>query len=141
MKNIINSSIPLNYCTTPVQVRRIQRPKFPLDPQIIENMISGCRANRDEVCGFITVNQDILYVPNSHIDPHFNFYMDIEDIQEALQIICKINNDSVVGVFHSHPTNIPWPSPVDINGWPNPDLRWRYWIATNHEVVEWCKTR
>ena len=117
------------------KVARVEKCK--IDPEIQESLMRGCRANRDEVCGFITDDEDILYVPNTHLDPHHNFCMDIEDIQEALAIICKVNNQNVVGVFHSHPTNIPWPSPVDISGWPNPDLRWRYWIATNHEVIEW----
>jgi proteasome lid subunit RPN8/RPN11 len=67
--------------------------------------------------------------------------MAIEDIQEALNEVCKINGDSVLGVFHTHPNDVPWPTPGDISGWPNPDLEWRYWIATNHEVIEWSKGR
>jgi proteasome lid subunit RPN8/RPN11 len=143
MRNIIHSAVPLSYLTSPStkKVVRVENPRDPLDEAILDNMVSGCRANRDEVCGFITDAEDILYVPNSHMEPHFNFYMAIEDIQEALQIICKINQQNVIGVFHTHVNNVPWPTPIDLAGWPNPDLRWRYWIATNHEVIEWSLPR
>jgi proteasome lid subunit RPN8/RPN11 len=137
MKNIIHSAVPLRYLTSPPMKKVVRLEKCPLDEEIQHHLIMGCRGSRDEVCGFVTDSEDVLYVPNSHAEPHFNFYMDIEDIQEALDIICKINGQNVIGVFHTHPTNVPWPSPVDLAGWPNPDLRWRYWIATNHEVVEW----
>jgi proteasome lid subunit RPN8/RPN11 len=141
MKNIIHSAVPLRYLTSPPmkKVERLQ--KCPLDEEIQRNIISACQTNRDEVCGFVTDAEDVLYVPNSHTEPHFNFYMDIQDIQEALDIICKVNQQNVIGIFHTHPSNIPWPSPVDLSGWPNPDLLWRYWIATNHEVVEWSLCR
>ena len=139
MRSIINSAVPLSYLTTPNTVTRMN--KCPLDEQLQHSMIMGCRANGDEVCGFITDDEDILYVPNTHREPHRNFHMAIEDIQEALDIICKINHNSVIGVFHTHPNNVPWPTPIDIRGWPNPDLLWRYWIATNHEVIEWSKPR
>ena len=121
------------------KVARVE--KCPLDEEIQHNLINACQANSDEVCGFITDDEDVLYVPNSHMEPHYNFHMGIQDIQEALEIICKINGQNVIGVFHTHKTNIPWPSPTDIVGWPNPDLCWRYWIATNHEVIEWRLAR
>lgn len=141
--SIIHSAVPLNYLTTPStnKVARVDHPREPLDDETISHMVSGCRANRDEVCGFITLNGDIVYVPNSHKEPHMNFYMAIEDIQEALNEICNVKYDTVFGVFHTHPNNVPWPTPIDINGWPNPDLEWRYWIATHHEVIEWSKAR
>ena len=137
MKSFLQSSVPLRYLTSP-PMQKVQRlSKCPLDADLAYSMVKNCESNKDEVCGFITNDGGILYVPNTHKEPHFNFHMDIGDIQEALNIICKINESSVMGVFHTHPTNVPWPSPVDINGWPNPDLGWRYWIATNHEVIEW----
>jgi proteasome lid subunit RPN8/RPN11 len=141
MKSIINSAVPLRYCTSPPVNKVVRLEKCPLDVEIKDRLISACQLNRDEVCGFITNDENVLFVPNSHVEPHYNFYMDIADIQEALDIIRKIGGSDVIGMFHTHPTNIPWPSPVDIAGWPNLSLQWRYWIVTNHEVIEWGKPR
>lgn len=141
MKSFLQSSVPLRYLTSPPQQRVQRLEKCPLDSDLAYSMTTACAANPRELCGFITDDGGILYVPNTHKEPEYNFHMDIKDIQEALEIICKINGQNVIGVFHTHHTNIPWPSPMDIAGWPNPDLGWRYWIATNHEVVEWGLTR
>ena len=125
----------------PSKVRRVDVPKVKLKPAVAGELIEACRKNRDEVCGLITDQQEILYVPNTHAEPRFNFYMSIEHLRENIFEIAQVKGQRVIGVFHTHHTNIPWPSPVDINGWPNPNLGWRYWIVTQHEVVEWAKDR
>lgn len=123
------------------KVVRVQDSPNPLDPEVRSQLVMTCKANREEICGLISNQQGILYVPNSHKEPRFNFYMTLDDLRAALFEIQQIEEQKVIGVFHTHPTNVPWPSPEDISGWPNLALGWRYWIATNHEVVEWSLPR
>lgn len=141
IRNPLISRMPINFCVTPNSVVRVEHPLNPLSNELLAEMVDACRCNSDEVCGLITNQNDVLYVPNSHVEPRYNFYMENEDMREALHEIVQVQQSVVLGVFHTHHTNIPWPSPVDINGWPNPQLRWRYWIATQHEVIEWRLTR
>lgn len=90
-----------------------------------------------EICGFITVDQDIFMVKNIHEEPKYNFFMDFDSCSETIREITEVKKSRIMGVFHTHPNNQPWPSPRDIVGWPNLALNWRYWIATRKEVLEW----
>ena len=140
MRNPINLyHIPMNNFITP-PAKKVERVNFsfdPLDEDARKLLIELCRGNRDEVCGFVGEGGGIFMVPNSHPEPRFNFRMQDDLVAPMLEEICKIRGSSVIGVFHTHPTNIPWPSPMDLAGWPNKTLGWRYWIVTKHDVVEW----
>ena len=115
---------------------------IPIGTQILglsthDDLISLCQKNSEETCGFLTFQEDIFLVKNSHVQPQFNFYMDEESFKETVHEIYQIKKSKIMGIFHTHPNNQPWPSPRDIAGWPNRALNWRYWIATRKELIEW----
>lgn len=120
-----------------LRARRVQKPLTKLRLGTKEDLISLCRRNREEICGFLTVNEEIFLVKNVHTQPRYNFYMEKESLKNVLYDIYHIRESKIAGIFHTHPNNQPWPSPRDIAGWPNHDLNWRYWIATQRELIEW----
>lgn len=89
-----------------------------------------------EVCGFITSSWQLNFITNVHQDFKHNFRMHEQQYADAIKRIYA-SNEQVLGVFHTHPSNDPRPSYGDIQGWPNKDLHWRYWIATAVDVFEW----
>lgn len=102
-----------------------------------ESLIIICQKNNEEVCGFITRSEEIFFVKNVHTEPRFNFYMCESSLHKVVHEIYQLRKSKIMGIFHTHPNNQPWPSPRDIAGWPNPALNWRYWIATGKELIEW----
>ena len=119
--------------------RKVERVFFhpsPLGEDCQKKLISECRAHENEVCGLITATHKIHYVRNVHEVPRSNFYFDQEEFKDVIAEILG-SGHRVIGMFHTHPNGTPWPSPRDIVGWPNPALRWRYWIATRTDVIEW----
>lgn len=108
-----------------------------LDKQVCDLLTAGCISSNKERCGFVTSDEDIFYVNNVHAEPRHNFLMDPEDFAEVVSEIYDIRQTRILGIFHTHPNDVPWPTPRDLVGWPNPELRWRYWIVTNTEVIEW----
>jgi proteasome lid subunit RPN8/RPN11 len=119
-------------------VERIWHPDTPLFESVQSELTLACFTNKDEVCGFISEDQDIYYVDNVHEEPRRNFLLDEDSFKSVMRDIYEFRESRVLGIFHTHPNNVVWPSPRDIVGWPNPDLKWRYFIATNMEVVEWA---
>jgi proteasome lid subunit RPN8/RPN11 len=116
---------------------RIWRPKIPLPVAIQDRLKELAQTYRNERCGFITSNWLVREVQNSHLHPRNNYYFDPDQTEQALRQIYEAWGTTVLGQFHTHPNGVPWPSPRDLVGWPNPLLGWRYWIATPSEVVEW----
>lgn len=90
-----------------------------------------------EQCGFIDDEQELWYIPNVHEFPRHNFLMDDVVTVKILERIYEKEERSILGIFHTHPNGVPWPSPRDIVGWPNQKLGWRYFIVTGDEVLEW----
>jgi proteasome lid subunit RPN8/RPN11 len=109
----------------------------PIDEEIRELLLAGCRSSDKERCGFVTEDQDIWYIDNIHDEPYNNFLMDSDDVEKVVTEIYDIRQTKIFAMFHTHPNGVPWPSPRDLVGWPNPDLKWRYWIVTKTEVIEW----
>ena len=128
---------PMNVFVTPKTVERVSFTQHPLEEELRHQLIDECLTNSDEVCGFISAAMEYYPIANSHPEPHANFHMQDDLVAPTLQEICKINESRVIGIFHTHPNNVPWPSPMDLAGWPNKALGWRYWIVTKHDVVEW----
>ena len=120
------------------KVERIWHPETPLFEAVQSELTLMCFTNKEEVCGFISEDQDIYYVDNAHEEPTHNFLLDQDSFEAVIRDIYEFHQSRVMGVFHTHPNQLPWPSPRDIVGWPNPELGWRYWIATNMEVTEWA---
>ena len=110
----------------------------PLFESTIKELLLDWGRKRTEQCGFIEAeNQDLYYVDNIHQYPKMNFFFFFEQTELALERIYNTLESSVLGIFHTHPNNVPWPSPRDIVGWPNPQLNWRYFVVTSEEVLEW----
>lgn len=128
----------------PVGNRRVEAvyyPQVPLTDSFKAGLVADCKNSPDaEVCGLIDVQETIYYIGNDHEVPETNFFFNQEEYNIAVNE-CFENNPGIahpiLGIFHTHPTNIPWPSPRDIRGWPNPQLGWRYFIVTGIEVLEW----
>ena len=92
--------------------------------------------NRVEVCGFIDTSYRIHFITNQHEDPAHNFIMDQDEVRRTIERIV-VANEKILGVFHTHPSGHGRPSANDIEGWPNKDLGWRYFIATSSDVYDW----
>lgn len=118
------------------QVERVWSSPWALPENVQLQLREACLVNSDEICGFITTSLEVHYVDNIHESPRLNFYMDPHEGKEVLHEIVR-RGHTVLGMFHSHPNQVPWPSPRDIVGWPNPKLGWRYFIVTKGDVVEW----
>lgn len=123
--------------TNGFRARRVQKPVRALAFNTQIELTSMVHRSKEEICGFLTEFEHIVLVKNVHEKPRYNFYMDFDSVEEAVKDIYDIKNTKIMGIFHTHPNNQPWPSPRDLVGWPNPALKWRYFIATRHEVIEW----
>ena len=112
-------------------------------PQKTQNdLIEICRGHIRERCGLITTDYEIVGVHNVHENPEFNFYMDHDDFNQSLEYIYQETQREVLGIWHTHPNNWPWPTPRDIVGWPDSLIvDWRYFVVTNDNVIEWRKVR
>lgn len=121
-------------------VEAVFYPKNPLRLNTKQQLISDCNGSKNELCGLLDVREQIYYIENVHEIAESNFFFDHKDYDVAVAANFENNpgvEEPILGIWHTHPTNIPWPSPRDIRGWPEPSLRWRYFIATNREVLEW----
>jgi proteasome lid subunit RPN8/RPN11 len=120
-----------------LRARRVENafPKLSLGTR--HDLILLCQRNREEICGFLTDKEEIFLVKNSHAEPRYNYHMSIEDGQKVVDEIYQLRKSKIMGIFHTHPNNQPWPSPRDLVGWPKRQLGWRYWIATHKELIEW----
>jgi proteasome lid subunit RPN8/RPN11 len=119
-------------------LRRVQRIwNVAILPSMQDVLIHVCKANKTETCGFISKAGKFHVVNNVHEEKMRNFLMDEASFHTVIDKIYNEDEDEILGVWHTHPTNIVWPSPRDLAGWPNPDLNWKYWIVTNNEVIEW----
>ena len=108
-----------------------------MSPECKRLLIAGAQLHNNELCGFITSDWMIFPVHNAHLEPRHNYYFDPDDTDRVLNEIFNKYKTDIIGQYHTHPTDIPWPSPRDLVGWPNPELGWRYWIVTNSHVIEW----
>lgn len=128
-----NQLIPTNG----LKPSRVWYHQEPMLESIRNKLIDECQLHRTERCGLITAGWDIWKVPNCHEAPYKNYLMCDEDVFPILHEIYEIRETYITAIWHTHPTNVPWPSPRDIVGWPRLDLKWRYFIVTNNEVLEW----
>jgi proteasome lid subunit RPN8/RPN11 len=109
----------------------------PLYESTVNHLIDELEGHYMEKCGFLTLEEEIVRVQNSHLKPHANFYMEEEDAKNAIDYIYNDLGTEILGIYHTHPNGYPWPTPRDIRGWPNPALKWRYWLVTRGTVTEW----
>jgi proteasome lid subunit RPN8/RPN11 len=118
--------------------RRAERIFEVVLPESVQNVLTAiCAASKHEVCGFIDTHYGFHHVDNVHDEKTHNFLMDEDSFNVTMQRIYHGGNNAVLGVWHTHPNNVVWPTPRDLAGWPNPDLKWHYWIVTNSQVIQW----
>lgn len=123
------------------KAKRVWHHESPLYESTVNQLLLDWNRDVIEQCGFIDNDQEIWYVPNVHDKPRANFLMDNHVTCKVLENIYEVTDRKVLGIFHTHPNSLPWPSPRDIVGWPNPRLGWRYFIVTEGEVLEWELSR
>jgi len=123
--------------TNGIKAQRVWNPEKPLNASTVKGLLMDWERKLTEQCGFIDSEEEFWYVSNIHQYPKTNFLMDNSMAQKTLDNIFNKLNRTVLGIFHTHPNNVPWPSPRDIVGWPNPKLKWRYFIVTSKDVLEW----
>lgn len=120
------------------RVERIWEPEIPLLDSTKKGLIKDCSMSDYESCGFIDTVQSYWFVPNVHHVPETNYLMDNQRAQDTIDLIYGNLGLEVLGIFHSHKNNLPWPSTRDLVGWPEPSiLRWRYFVITDDDVIEW----
>ena len=119
------------------RAERIWFPDTPLFESTGSELMEICNDSKNECCGFIDDDQNVWLIPNVHEEPSHNFYMEEKGVTRVLEHIYNVMDSTIIGIFHTHPNNVPWPSPRDIRGWPDPKLKWRYFVVTNSEVYEW----
>ena len=119
------------------RAQRIWHHDIPLFESTKEHLLEIWDEKPTEQCGFIDSEQNIWVVPNIHEKSRDNFLMHQAHMENAIKEIYIKDKNSILGIFHTHPNNLPWPSPRDIVGWPNPKLGWRYFIVTIDKVLEW----
>jgi proteasome lid subunit RPN8/RPN11 len=118
------------------RAERVREPNLPA--RLTAGLIEACSEfPQIEICGFIDNEFDFWLAPNVHEEPTHNFLMELDHTRNILNNIYNELHLEVMGIFHSHPNNRPWPSPRDVVGWPNPQLNWRYFLVLKDDVTEW----
>lgn len=119
------------------QAEQIFHHPTPLHESTIGILLGHYDRWRTEHCGFIDDDNDIHEIDNVHHYPRSNFYFDEDQAQKCIDHIYEGLQRNIIGVWHTHPNDYPWPTPRDIRGWPNPKLGWRYFLVTRGIVTEW----
>lgn len=124
--------------TNGLRAEQIRHPEVPLFESTVAGLLENLDGKYNERCGFITDDdQEIVVVENAHKNKHNNFYMCEDSAEEAIEYIYEKTNRTILGIWHTHPNGYAWPSPRDIRGWPNLELRWRYFLVSRGVVTEW----
>lgn len=123
--------------TNGYRAEQIFEPEQPLEESTIEKLLVELESHWVERCGFIDSTETLWNVENSHERPHHNFYMTPSVVEDTIASIYDQFHLEILGIYHTHPNNYPWPSPRDIAGWPNQSLGWRYFLITRGCVTEW----
>lgn len=84
----------------------------------LRDVVRHAQANAPhEACGLLVgINQRVLrIIPMANVapDPEHAFSMDPTKLLHELQAM-EANNETWLGIYHSHPTSSPRPSPTDI---------------------------
>lgn len=119
------------------KAERVWHHPEPLFESTVEELLEVADIYTNERCGFIDSEQNVYHISNVHAKPRMNFFMDEDEVENAVKEIYETRQNSILGIFHSHPNGLPWPSPRDIVGWPNPKLGWRYFLVVSGNVTEW----
>ena len=108
-----------------------------ISKQVVDEFIQYATKNYPkEACGMLlrsvggqTIEQ-FIPIPNASPNPIHEFEFEPKSFIRALHII-ENEKKEWVGVIHSHPTSIAYPSSIDIQNWFYPELS--YWIYSLSE--------
>lgn len=88
-----------------------------MSENIWQKMIGHCKKELPlEACGLLSGKNGVAKTiwPMENINrSSSSFSMDLEQIQRVFELIDK-RNEYLIGIYHSHPTGIAYPSPADI---------------------------
>lgn len=106
-----------------------------LKPKTIEELrIKAYQNPHREVCGFITKSQIIIDVENIADDPKHEFFMSPNSQYE----IMRTYKNNILGIWHTHPSGIPYPSEKDTLGAEfGLPLDYWYWVVTTEYVYQY----
>lgn len=99
-----------------------------------EALLSFWNEDRER-CGLI-IDNTVVEFENVSDESKSEFAFYSSDVDFFLETH-GLTNDSVVGVWHTHPTNEARPSELDLNGWPRVEGSVRYFIVAENIVTEW----
>lgn len=87
-----------------------------------------------EMCGYILHDGTVIVMPNISASPLDSF--EVNAVSQAA--VLSNMHGNVMGMFHTHPRGMCWPSKKDVENWPPAVLQSdiRYFIATTREVGE-----
>lgn len=117
--------------------RLVSDTEDPMPWELQQSLAGLCRRNKTEQCGFIKAGWETFAIDNVHAEPTHNFFMDEKGVKAFLFETYRIHEEEVIGIWHTHPNFVPWPSPRDIAGWPDERLGWRYFVITGDGAREW----
>lgn len=92
--------------------------KFMFTPQIYTTMLQHCIGQKPlEACGLLsghdnTIATNIWPMTNMLFSPN-SFQMDEHQVDQVFMQI-EQKGEKLVGIYHSHPTSIAYPSPSDV---------------------------
>lgn len=87
-----------------------------------------------EICGFILEDGTICPIPNVYENPRYGFEMDKKEMMKVIH-----GRISILGTYHSHPSNNPHPSLRDneiMSYLYQQGCPWRYFTITPAGVYE-----
>ena len=112
---------------------------FNLKTQLTHELVKATRYSpHAEICGLIDTQMRPHFIINDHPEPQHNFKMEEASFRRAVELIC-VGGDGILGCFHSHPQGPPTPSKGDLEGWPDTQYGWKYFIVTINGVFEYRK--
>ena len=85
----------------------------PVDPEVLTNLQKECTKSNKEICGIVSTNQEVFFIPNISKTPSNSFLMDQAQYFRALNSLSR-SGLGVLCLFHTHPGASPEPSEKDL---------------------------
>jgi proteasome lid subunit RPN8/RPN11 len=87
-----------------------------------------------EVCGLVSTKR-IHPIENAAAHPENSFMLDPVQFIDTYYQIRQSTDETILGIYHSHPNGLAVPSPTDIQQANYPD--WIYFIVHNSRISAW----
>ena len=86
---------------------------IPVDPEVISKLQKECSKSNKEICGIISVNQEVFFIPNVSKAPLNSYLMDQAQYFRTLNTLSR-SGLGVLCLFHTHPGATADPSAADL---------------------------